>query len=53
MVHIVVTTMIILKSKEFKNIFTKPLAKDNKRLYNTNIENFYERKKCYPYIDRY
>ena len=43
MVHIVVTTMIILKSKESKNIFTKPIAKTSKCLYNTNIEIFYER----------
>lgn len=45
MVHIVVTTMIILKSKEFKNIFTKPLANGIKCLYNTNILKFLRKKK--------
>lgn len=47
MVHIVVTPMIFLKSKEFQNNFTKPLAKVNKRLYNTNILKFLRKKEMF------
>jgi hypothetical protein len=39
--------MIFLKSKEFKNIFTKPLATDNKRLYNTNILKILRKKEMF------